>query len=103
MKRASANQLTPVQQAIIASVQARPGQFTRSELAKLLVGSHSSRTAALQSLPDYGRLSGHGRKAITFEIDILIQQGFLVLDSHGKLEPSPTPPTGEPPQAEGSI
>ncbi len=95
MKRASSDRLSPIQQAILTSVQARPGQFTRSELAKLLVGSHSTRTATLQSLPDYGRLSGHGRKAITFEIDILIQQGFLALDNHDKLVPSPMPPAGE--------
>jgi len=38
--------------------------------------------------PYYGRLTDHGRKAITFEIDILLQQGFLVLDLKEGLVPA---------------
>jgi hypothetical protein len=37
--------------------------------------------------PYYGLLADHGRKAITFEIDILLQQGFLVLDLKEQLVP----------------
>ena len=81
--------LTPVQETILASAGRNPGRYTRSSLAKLLVGSGSSRAAGLVNDPDYGRLSGHGRKAITFEIDILIQQSYLKLDQHQHVVPGP--------------
>jgi hypothetical protein len=38
--------------------------------------------------PYYGRLADSGRKAITFEIDTLFQQGFLVLDLKERLVPA---------------
>lgn len=81
--------LTSLQQTILVSVQENPGQFSRSGLAKLLVGSSSSRAGDLSNHPAYGRLSGYGRKAITFEIDILIQQQYLALDRQQKLVLTP--------------
>jgi hypothetical protein len=81
-------QLSTIQQAILACTGDYPAQFSRSALAKLLAGSHSTRAADLAGNPYYGRLSGHGRKAITFEIDILLQQGFLALDGKGRLFPA---------------
>lgn len=29
--------------------------------------------------PEYGRLRGHKRKDVLFQIDVLLQQGYLVL------------------------
>lgn len=75
-----AERLTPLQETILTCAGRNRGQFTRSGLAKLLVGSGSSRASYLAADPDYGRLADHGRKDITFEIDILIQQGYLALD-----------------------
>lgn len=84
--------LTPVQETILFVAGRNPGRFTRSGLAKLLVGSGSSRTAGLADDPDYGRLAHHGRKAITFETDILIQQGYLDMDPHQYVIPGPNFP-----------
>lgn len=81
----SIDDLTPNQQTILTCVSAQPGCYTRSELAKLLVGSRSSRAAELAEHPDFGRLAGHGRKEITFEIDTLLQQHFLALDRFQKV------------------
>lgn len=78
-------ELTPIQQAIMSCVRDEPGQWSRSSLAKLLVGSKSSRAAAMGDHPNCGRLANHGRKEITFEIDILIQQHLLSTDHQGKL------------------
>jgi len=85
MSRPPIGQLTPVQQAILACTRDNPGRFSRSELAKLLVGSRSSRAGALADHPDFGRLAGYGRKAVTVDIDILLQQGYLVLDHGGRM------------------
>ena len=89
-KQLSALPLTPLQHTILEVVRGEPGRFSRSELAKLLIGSKSTRSASLPEHPDYGRLAGHGRKAITFEIDILLQQNYLALDGGQKLIPSST-------------
>ncbi len=86
------SELTAVQQAILACACRNSGRFSRSGLAKLLVGSGSSQTAGLAHDPDYGRLANHGRKAITFEIDILIQQGYLALDHNRYIVPGPNFP-----------
>lgn len=86
-----ADLLTPLQEAILSCAGRNPGQFTRSGLAKLLVGSGSSRVTGLTDDPDYGRLAEHGRKAVTFEIDILIQQGYLDLDQRQHVTMGPKP------------
>lgn len=66
-----------------------PGVYTRSALAKMLVGSESSRVAEYTNQPFFGRLSDHGRKEITFEIDILLQQGYLEINSGKKIVLAP--------------
>jgi len=87
--------LTPVQETILLAAGRNPGRYTRSGLAKLLAGSTSSRAASLSADPGYGSLADHGRKAITFEIDILIQQGFLTLDLHQNVIPGPNFPVDQ--------
>ncbi|MEW5987004.1 MAG: hypothetical protein AB1791_10260 [Chloroflexota bacterium] len=80
------SELTSVQQAIVALVTAEPGRFNRSSLAKFLVGSRSARLSAeLVEHPQYGCLKGYGRKAVTFHIDVLLQQGYLGLDAGGRV------------------
>ena len=86
--------LTPVQETILSAAGRCPGCYSRSALAKLLVGSGSSRVAGQADDPDFGRLSGHGRKAITFEIDTLLQQSYLALDHNQNVMPGPNSPTG---------
>jgi len=79
------DQLTPVQQVILDNVRGEPGRFTRSSLAKLLVGSKSSRLGELVEHPDFGRLGQYGRKEISNQIEILTQQGFLEQDKQSHL------------------
>lgn len=88
MPRIPTDQLSTIQLAILACTDDYPAQFSRSALAKLLAGSRSTRVGAQVDNPYYGRLSDHGRKAITFEIDILLQQGFLELDLEERLVPA---------------
>jgi hypothetical protein len=85
--------LPPAQETILAVAGRNAGRYSRSGLAKLLTGSGSSRVASLTSDPDFGRLADRGRKAVTFEIDILVQQGFLKLDYNQHLIPGPKYPT----------
>lgn len=73
---------TVVEQHILHCVRQNPNQFSRSELAKLLVGSRSSRIADETDNQFYGRLADRSRKSVLAEIDSLIQQGFLALDEH---------------------
>jgi ATP-dependent DNA helicase RecQ len=74
-----------VHEIILACVRSLPGQLPRSGVAKLLVGSSSARVAAYRAHPHYGRLAPCTRRAITLEVDALIQQGDLTLDEHGKV------------------
>jgi hypothetical protein len=80
-------QLPSMHQVILAGAHQHPGLFTRSELAKLLVGSKSARISDYNKLPEFGRLAGYSRKAITFEIDILLQQNYLALNERMKVIP----------------
>jgi uncharacterized protein YpbB len=73
-------QLTEIQQIILDCVRANPGQFSRSGLAKLLTGSTSKRTEHVRDHCYFGRLSQFGRKQLTHDIEVLLQQGFLKLD-----------------------
>ncbi len=84
MSHLSANQLSPRQQTILDVVRRYPGRFTRSGLAKMLVGAKSWSDA---EFPDYGRFAGRSRKDVTFDIDVLLQQGFMALDGHERLVP----------------
>ena len=79
----STNQLTPAQQIILFAVRHLPGQLGRTEMAKLLAGSKSSRLAAWQSSPHYGRLSDYTRHELTAQPDILLEQNLLAVDNYG--------------------
>jgi uncharacterized protein YpbB len=85
MKRPPFDELSFSQQTILTCIQSTPGVYTRSALAKMLVGSESTRVAEFTQQPYFGRLSDYGRKEITFEIDILLQQGYLEINSTGKI------------------
>jgi hypothetical protein len=78
-------QLTPFQQAIIDIVSQYPGQFTRSGLAKMLVGAKSWQDA---SYPEYGRFAQYTRKELAYQIEILGQQGYVGSDKDGHLIPA---------------
>ena len=72
------NQLTTLQQTILATVQKYPGRFSRSGLAKMLVGAKSWQG---RGVPEYGSLSKFRRKDVLYQADIMLQQGDLDLDS----------------------
>jgi hypothetical protein len=75
-------QLTPLQQTILDAVRHYPGRFNRSGLAKMLVGTKSSPDA---DLPEYGSFATRSRKSVTYDIDVLLQQGYLEVDGHQRL------------------
>jgi hypothetical protein len=79
--------LPSMHQFILSGAHQHPGLLTRSELAKLLVGSKSARISDYNKLPEFGRLAGTSRKAVTLEIDILLQQNYLALNERMKVIP----------------
>ena len=92
------DELTGVHQIILACVKSLPGQLPRSGVAKLLVGSSAGQTTRFKTHPCYGQLANHTRKAITREVDSLIERGYLTLDgskvtvgSKGIVSPAPVP------------
>jgi hypothetical protein len=84
MSLSSSRQLTSLQKTILDVVRKYPGQFTRSGLAKMLVGAKSWQD---KSFPEYGRFASHTRKAVTTDIDILVEQGHLALNGRNYLIP----------------
>jgi hypothetical protein len=78
------DELTPLQKEIIVVVGRYPGQFTRSSLSKLLVGAKSWKD---RHYPEYRLYPGFGRKEMDYQIEILIQQSFLALDTQRCLIP----------------
>lgn len=78
-------QLTPVQQAILDVVRKYPGRFSRSGLAKMLVGAKSWQDT---SFPEYGRFSQHRRKDVGYQVEVMLQQGQLQLDGRDCLIPA---------------
>jgi hypothetical protein len=84
MSLSSSSQLTSLQKTILDVVRKYPGQFSRSGLAKMLVGAKSWQD---KHFPDYGRLTNHTRKAVTTDINILVQQGYLALNGRNHLIP----------------
>ncbi|MCP5094318.1 MAG: hypothetical protein GY943_02065 [Chloroflexi bacterium] len=74
--------LTPLQQTVFNVVCKYPGRFSRSGLAKMLVGAKSWQE---REFPEYGRLAKYGRKEIIYQIDILVQQSFLELEHYNRL------------------
>jgi hypothetical protein len=81
-------QLTLVQQAVLDVVSRYPGHFSRSGMAQMLVGAKSWQET---DLPEYGRFAQYRRKEVGFQVEILLQQGYLELDGHGYLIPGPMP------------
>ena len=77
-------QLTPMQQAILDVVRKYPGRFSRSGLAKMLVGAKSWQDT---SFPEYGRFSQHRRKDVGYQVEVMLQQGQLQLDGRDCLIP----------------
>ena len=77
-------QLTPVQQTILDVVRKYPGRFSRSGLAKMLVGAKSWQDT---SFPEYGRFSQHRRKDVGYQVEVMLQQGQLQLDGRDCLIP----------------
>lgn len=80
-------QLTPLQQTILDVVRKYPGQFSRSGLAKMLVGAKSWQNT---DFPEYGRLSKYRRKDIGYQVEILLQQAYLQLNDREHLIPTST-------------
>jgi len=54
-------------------------------LAKLLVGSRALEMKKWEGNRWNNRLRGMSRKAVTGDVDILLQQGYLALDSQEQL------------------
>ena len=77
-------QLTPMQQAILDVISKYPGQLSRSSLAKMLVAAKSWQD---KSFPEYGRFSQHRRKDVGYQVELMLQQGHLQLDSQDCLIP----------------
>ena len=82
MSRSSSSHLTSLQQTILDVVRKYPGQFSRSGLAKMLVGARSWQN---KDFPEYGRLSKYRRKDIGYQVEILLQQAYLQLNGHEHL------------------
>ncbi|NKQ35708.1 MAG: hypothetical protein HF973_08850 [Chloroflexi bacterium] len=78
------NHLTTLQQALLDVVQKYPGHFSRSGLAKMLVGAKSWQG---REYPEYGRFSKYRRKDVGYQVDILLQQSYLRLDGRNHLAP----------------
>jgi hypothetical protein len=53
-------------------------------LAKMLVGAKSWQKT---DFPEYGRFTDYGRKEVGFQVEVLLQQGYLELDSRSRLVP----------------
>ena len=79
--RMFSSELEYIQRLIVDCVRDNPGRLNRSELAKLLVGSNSLSMDEWKGNGWNGRLRGMTRKSVTEDVDILLQQGYLALDS----------------------
>jgi hypothetical protein len=77
-------QLTLVQQTVLDAVSRYPGYFSRSGLAQMLVGAKSWQE---RDFPEYGRFAHYRRKEIGFQVEVLLQQGYLELDGRSSLVP----------------
>lgn len=71
--------------AILECVQALPGELPRSGVAKLLVGSSSQRVEKYTAHPLYNRLSNRNRSDVTWQVDTLLEMGYLQQDKSGHL------------------
>ena len=78
----SSSELVYIQRIIVACVRDNPGRLSRSGLAKLLVGSRALEMKKWKGNRWNNRLHGMTRKSVTVDVDILLQQGYLALDSN---------------------
>ena len=81
----SSPELEYIHRLIVACVRDNPGRLSRSELAKLLAGSRALEMKKWARNKWNGRLHGMTRKFVTVDVDILLQQGYLALDSHERV------------------
>lgn len=79
-----ADQLSPWQQTILDVIRRYPGRFTRSGLAKMLVGAKSWQDT---SYAEYGHFATQRRKDVDYLVDILLQQEHIQLDGNNRLIP----------------
>ena len=79
------SELVYIQRIIVACVRDNSGRLNRSELAKLLVGSRALEMAKWEGSRWHNQLRGMNRKSVTGDVDILLQQGYLDLNSHEKV------------------
>jgi ATP-dependent DNA helicase RecQ len=79
-------------EAILACVEALPGELPRSGIAKLLVGSDSIRVERYRQHPLFNRLANHTRVEVTAQVDALLEQGRIIQDESGHLAPAPDKP-----------
>ena len=77
--------LVYIQRIIVACVRDNPGRLNRSELAKLLVGSRALEMAKWEGNRWHNQLRGMTRKSVMGDIDILLQQAYLDLNSYEKV------------------
>ncbi len=75
--------LAYIQRIIVACVRDNPGRLNRSELAMLLAGSGALEMKKWKGNRWNNRLRGMSHKSVTGDIYILLQQGYLALDSWG--------------------
>ena len=69
-------ELVPLQKIILATARRYPARFSRTGLAQMLAAAKSWQDT---SYPEYGRLRGYRRKDVLFQINVLLQQGYLAL------------------------
>jgi len=79
--------LVYIQRIIVACVRDNPGRLNRNELAKLLAGSDALEMKKWAGNRWNGRLHGLTSNSVTEDVDILLQQGYLALDSYGRVIP----------------
>lgn len=72
--------LSYIQRVVLAFLQEHTTPLKRSEIAKILIGSQSIRTADFRESDYFGRLAKFKRKTILQDVDILVEQGFLRVD-----------------------
>ena len=81
----SSPELEYIHRIIVACLRDNPGRLNRSELAKLLSGSRALEMKKWAGNKWHNRLRGMTRKSVTLDVDILLQQGDLALDSRGQM------------------
>jgi len=69
-----------IRNSILECVRSFPGELPRSGVAKILVGSSSSRIEKFTSHPLYNKLAGHSRSNIMAVIDAMLQEELIIQD-----------------------